>query len=105
MQVNADRTVQFFNSVTVNGNVNGDAGEFSSLRISAFNAPASPTDPGTPGEIKLDGGFIYVCFAPSSWLRAQLSTWTVEAANPYPNALLIDDNTPLAIDNNFYLSF
>ncbi|MBD2700155.1 right-handed parallel beta-helix repeat-containing protein [Spirosoma sp. BT702] len=45
-------------------------------RLSALNtAPASATDTGTVGEIRVTAGFIYVCVAANTWVRSALSTW------------------------------
>lgn len=40
---------------------------------------SAPTDAGangTPGWIRYDSTYIYVCIAPNTWKRAQLSTWS-----------------------------
>ena len=45
-------------------------------RLSALNtAPASATDTGTLGEVRVTAGYIYVCTATNTWVRAALSTW------------------------------
>jgi hypothetical protein len=33
------------------------------------------TDPGLPGEIRYDSGYIYVCIAKNTWKRAAVSTF------------------------------
>jgi len=38
-------------------------------------APASATDTGTVGEIRVAAGFIYWCTAPNTWIRAAGITW------------------------------
>ncbi len=38
-------------------------------------APASATDTGTTGEIRVAAGFIYWCTAPNTWIRAAGATW------------------------------
>lgn len=38
-------------------------------------APASATDAGTVGEIRVDAGAVYVCVAPDTWKKVGLSTW------------------------------
>jgi len=38
-------------------------------------APASATAAGTAGDIRYDSGFIYVCTATNTWVRAALSTF------------------------------
>jgi hypothetical protein len=60
-----------------NGNldVNGTA-EANEFKVSDLNtAPASATAPGTKGEIRITTGYIYVCIATNTWVRAALSTW------------------------------
>lgn len=37
--------------------------------------PASASATGTAGEIRWDSGYIYVCIATDTWVRAALSTW------------------------------
>jgi hypothetical protein len=45
-------------------------------RLSALNtAPASATDTGTTGEIRVTSDYIYVCVATNTWVRAALTTW------------------------------
>lgn len=45
-------------------------------KLSALNtAPASATATGTLGEIRVTSGFIYVCTATNTWVRAALATW------------------------------
>lgn len=38
-------------------------------------APATAASPGSPGQIAIDGGFIYVCTATNTWTRAAIATW------------------------------
>ncbi|GLC25057.1 discoidin domain-containing protein [Roseisolibacter agri] len=38
-------------------------------------APASATDAGTPGQIALDGSYVYICTAVNTWKRAAIATW------------------------------
>ena len=46
------------------------------FRLSALNtAPSSAADTGTLGEIRIDSGYIYVCTATNTWVRAALATW------------------------------
>lgn len=48
----------------------------SQYKISALNtAPASATATGTTGEIRITAGFIYICIATNTWVRAALTTW------------------------------
>ncbi|MBD2437366.1 hypothetical protein [Nostoc sp. FACHB-110] len=57
------------NKLQVNGTVKA-----SQFRLAALNStPASSTDTGTLGEIRIDSNYIYVCVAPNSWKRTQLS--------------------------------
>lgn len=45
-------------------------------RLSALNTPpASATDTGTTGEIRITSTHIYVCIATNTWVRAALTTW------------------------------
>jgi hypothetical protein len=45
-------------------------------RLSALNtAPASATDTGTTGEIRITNNYIYVCVATNTWVRAALTSW------------------------------
>jgi hypothetical protein len=39
------------------------------------SAPATATSTGTAGDVAYDSGFIYVCVATNTWVRAALSTW------------------------------
>lgn len=39
------------------------------------NAPASASDTGTQGEIRLGTSYIYVCTATDTWKRVAISTW------------------------------
>ena len=45
------------------------------FRITQTQSPATPGSPGLTGEITWDGGWMYVCVAPNSWVRAGLYTW------------------------------
>lgn len=46
------------------------------FKVSALNtAPASSTATGTTGEIRITSGYIYVCTATNTWVRAALATW------------------------------
>ncbi len=45
-------------------------------RICSLNtAPANASAPGTTGEIRITSGFIYVCIATNTWVRAPLTSW------------------------------
>ncbi len=44
------------------------------LRLTAA-APPTAASPGTAGEIRVAGNFVYVCTATNTWRRAALSTW------------------------------
>lgn len=39
------------------------------------NAPAAPTSNGSPGNIRYDADYIYVCVANNSWKRMAISFW------------------------------
>jgi len=59
------------NKLQVNGNVKA-----TQFRISALNtAPASATDTGTLGEVRITATYIYVCTATNTWVRTALTTW------------------------------
>lgn len=45
-------------------------------RVSNTAAPSTASDTGTAGEVRYDSGFIYVCVATDTWVRAALSTWS-----------------------------
>jgi hypothetical protein len=47
------------------------------LTIADFGttAPVNANDAGTPGEIRYDANYIYVCVAANTWKRSALSTW------------------------------
>jgi len=45
------------------------------FRVTKTQSPATPGSPGLTGEITWDGGWLYVCVAPNSWVRAGLYTW------------------------------
>lgn len=67
---------------TLGGAISGTSATFSSsveatqYKISALNtAPASATATGTTGEIRITAGFIYICIATNTWVRAALTTW------------------------------
>jgi hypothetical protein len=42
------------------------------INVGTFGSPAS-TDAGTPGDIKTDGDYIYVCKASGTWKRTALT--------------------------------
>ena len=71
------------NKLFVNGNgyFNGTLTATSSItstqfRLSALNtAPATATDTGTLGEIRIVNGFIFVCVAANTWQRVAIATW------------------------------
>lgn len=46
-----------------------------SIRIRLAKTPESSTAAGEVGEIAWDDGFVYVCVAPNTWKRAELSSW------------------------------
>ncbi len=45
------------------------------LTLAVGEAPATATDTGTAGEVRITAGFIYVCVATNTWVRAALNTW------------------------------
>jgi len=67
-------------SVGVNGTDNiaifSTTGAYvSGLNITSSNPPATSTSPGVTGQIEWSAGYIYVCTATNTWVRAALSTW------------------------------
>lgn len=46
-----------------------------SVRIRNSFTPSSSSAPGQVGQIAWDNGYVYVCVAPNTWKRAELSTW------------------------------
>ena len=55
----------------VDGEINA-----TSFKVTAMNtAPASASDTGTLGEIRIVADFIYVCIATNTWVRSALVTW------------------------------
>ncbi len=61
--------------------VNGTASFSGNVKSSQYNlsslntAPASSTSTGVLGEIRITSGFIYVCIATNTWVRATLTTF------------------------------
>ena len=44
-------------------------------RIASASAPSSATDTGTPGDIRYDSNYVYICISNNTWKRAALATW------------------------------
>ena len=44
-------------------------------RIASSSAPSSASDTGTPGDIRYDSGYVYICISNNTWKRAALATW------------------------------
>ena len=63
------------NVATINAGSLGITSLNANSIVIGAGAPASATDVGSPGQIKWDAGFIYVCVAGNTWVRAALSTW------------------------------
>ena len=58
-------------TVDVNGKI-----ACSTLSVFGLNtAPASATDTGTLGEIRITSGHVYVCVGTNTWVRSALTTW------------------------------
>ena len=58
-------------TVDVNGKI-----ACSTLSVFGLNtAPASATDTGTLGEIRITSGYVYVCVDTNTWVRSALTTW------------------------------
>jgi hypothetical protein len=54
---------------------NGDVSIGGALSISSIGVPQNSTDTGTTGQITYGGGYIYICTATNTWMRAALATW------------------------------
>jgi hypothetical protein len=63
------------NRVLQNGNTSSLGMTVGSIALSGSTAPGAASDPGTPGQIAWDSGFIYVCVAANTWKRAALTSW------------------------------
>ena len=58
-------------TVDVNGKI-----ACSTLSVFGLNtAPASATDTGTLGEIRITSGYVYICVDTNTWVRSALTTW------------------------------
>lgn len=55
-----------------NANFSELYGAFSTIGTSV---PPTATSPGAAGLVAYDAGYIYVCIATDTWVRAPLSTW------------------------------
>ena len=44
-------------------------------RIASSSAPSSATDSGTPGDIRYDSSYVYICISLNTWKRSALTTW------------------------------
>jgi hypothetical protein len=76
-----DGDVQYYDNATFGANAlfNFDKAtttlKVPKFRITQSQSPVSPNSPGQVGEISWDAGWLYVCVAPNSWLRAGLYAW------------------------------
>lgn len=71
IQTAGTHTDDTVNKLQVTGSILG-----TQFRLSALNAaPASATDTGTLGEVRITSTFIYVCTATNTWVRSALATW------------------------------
>lgn len=62
----------FFTDISASGRVDAD-----SYKLKGLNTPpASSTDTGVNGEIRVTSDYIYVCIQNNVWKRVALSTWT-----------------------------
>lgn len=72
---NGELLVNTTTSTGDKANING-AVRATQFKLAALNtAPASSSDTGTTGEIRIVNGFIYVCVATNTWQRSTLSTF------------------------------
>ena len=44
-------------------------------RIASTGAPTTASSTGTPGDIRYDSSYVYICIANNTWKRAALATW------------------------------
>ena len=58
------------NAPTAALDVNSDV-----IRLRTAKTPATAAATGNTGDIAWDAGFIYVCIAPNTWVRAATATW------------------------------
>ena len=60
-----------------NAGISSDASlQISKLITSNVTAPATASSTGTQGEVRFaSDGYIYICTATNTWVRAQGSTW------------------------------
>jgi hypothetical protein len=68
--------------VQVNVNGTGNVAVFSTsgatfigLTVTTSNTPATSSSTGTTGQIQWDSNYVYVCIAPNTWKRANISSW------------------------------
>lgn len=47
----------------------------SAISITTTTVPVSNSAAGIPGTIAYNSGYLYVCVATNTWVRASLSTW------------------------------
>jgi len=50
-------------------------GTTSALKVNLNTAPATATASGTTGEVRITAGYIYVCTATNTWVRAAITTF------------------------------
>lgn len=68
---NVTPNVAFTSSITVSGNTNVSKLNFTNTT----NTPASSTDTGALGEVRVDDTYIYVCVATDTWKRSLIESW------------------------------
>lgn len=76
--VSATGNIVSFQSKDVDKLIIDNAGgiKATQYKLSTLNtAPANAADTGTTGEIRITAGYIYVCIATNTWVRAALTTW------------------------------
>jgi len=70
-----------FTATIYSNNIDGTNKEFDlpnktgTIPVIGLSAPASSTDSGVVGEIRITSTFVYFCIGPNQWRRAALSSW------------------------------
>lgn len=57
------------------GHVSSDVVLTGKLVLPNTAPPTTTTSTGTKGEIRFDGGYVYICTATNTWRRSLLETW------------------------------
>jgi hypothetical protein len=49
--------------------------DYTTRQLTSSTPPTLATDTGTPGDVRYDSSYVYVCTAANTWVRAALSSW------------------------------